>query len=208
MKIAIIGANGRAGSRILAEAKKRGHDVTAIVRNAAKLSGRSVPVIEKDVLSLTTADLAPFEAVVNAFGAPSSQSHLHLEVAGHLVSVLKGRAKPRLLIVGGAGSLLVDDKGTKLVATDDFPPAYLPTATAMNQELEFLKTVRDVNWTFLSPSAVFEPGEKTGKYRLGDEQLLVDAQGNSRISMEDYAIAMLDELEAGLHIRERFTVGY
>lgn len=209
MKLAIIGASGRAGSRILAEAKRRQHDVTAIVRDAGKLTDQSGLVLEKDVLTLTAGDLEYFDVIVNAFGTSSNQAHLHLEVAQHLVSLLKNKTKPRLLIVGGAGSLLVDDQGTKLVDTPDFPSAYLPTATAMNEELNYLKTTnQQVKWTFLSPSAVFEPGERTGKYRLGENHLLVDAQGQSRISMEDYAIAMVDEAENAKHIKKRVTIGY
>ncbi len=208
MKIAVIGATGRAGSRILTEAKKRRHDVTAIVRNAAKLIGSDIKSLEKDIFSLQSADLEPFDAVVNAFGTASSQNHLHLEVAKHLISLLKGKEKPRLLIVGGAGSLLVDDQGTQVHSTPDFPPAYLPTATAMGEELTFLRTVDDVNWTFFSPAAEFAPGKRTGQFRLGKDHLLIDAQGKSYISMEDYAIALVDELEHASHIRERFTIGY
>lgn len=208
MKIAVIGATGRAGARILTEAKNRQHDITAIVRNAAKLAAPDVKYIEKDILSLNSADLEPFDAVVNAFGATSSQKHLHMEVAKHLISILKGERKPRLLIVGGAGSLLVDDQGTKLYSTSDFPPEYLPIATAMGEVLVFLRTIDDVNWTFFSPAAEFEPGERTGQYRLGKDHLLINAQGRSRISMEDYAIALVDEIENANHVRERFTIGY
>jgi putative NADH-flavin reductase len=208
MKIAVIGATGRAGSRILTEAKNRQHDVTAIVRNAAKLADSDVKSLEKDIFSLQVADLEPFDAVVNAFGTDSSQNHLHLEVAKHLVSLLKGKEKPRLLIVGGAGSLLIDDQGTKVSSTPDFPPAYLPTATAMGEELVFLRTIDNVSWTFFSPAAEFGPGVRTGQFRLGKDHLLTDAQGQSHISMEDYAIALVDEIEHPNHIRERFTIGY
>ncbi|MCC5464606.1 NAD(P)-dependent oxidoreductase [Pelosinus baikalensis] len=208
MKIAVIGATGRAGSRILTEAKNRRHDVTAIVRNAAKLADSDTKSLEKDIFSLQAADLEPFDAVVNAFGTDSSQNHLHLEAAKHLVSLLKGKEKPRLLIVGGAGSLLVDDQGTKVSSTPNFPPAYLPTATAMGEELVFLRTIDNVNWTFFSPAAEFGPGERTGQFRLGKDHLLTDAQGQSHISMEDYAIALVDEIEHPYHIRERFTIGY
>lgn len=208
MKLAVIGATGRAGSRILAEAKRRQHDVTAIVRDTGKLTDQSVSVLEKDVLTLTEGDLEAFDVVVNAFGTSSSQAHLHLKVAQHLVLMLTDKIKPRLLIVGGAGSLLVDNQGTKLIHTPDFPISYLATAIAMSEELDYLNTVNQVNWTFLSPSAVFEPGARTGHYRLGENHLLTDAQGQSHISMEDYAIAMLDEIENAKHVQKRFTVGY
>lgn len=208
MKIAIIGATGRAGSRIASEALSRSHEVTAIVRNAAKVANPTLKVLEKDILSLTQNDLQPYDVVVNAFGAPRELHHLHLETAKHLISLLKNQEKPRLIIVGGAGSLLVDDKGTKLLHTPDFPDAYKITATAMSEELAFLQEVDDVNWTFLSPSAEFAPGERTGHYRLGETYLLVDEKGNSSISMEDYAIALVDEIEKPQHIKQRFTVGY
>lgn len=208
MKIAIIGATGRAGSRILLEALNRKHDVTAIVRDAAKIKNDVVKTLEKDIFSLSTSDLQAFDVVVSAFGTPRESHHLHLESAKHLTSILKNQDKPRLIIVGGAGSLLVDDKGTELCKTPDFPPEYNITATAMHEELNFLYNVIDVNWVFLSPSAEFAPGERTGHYRLGKDHLLVDKEGNSSISMEDYAIALLDEIEKPKHNKERFTVGY
>lgn len=208
MKIAIIGATGRAGSRITAEALSRNHEVTAIVRNAAKISNPAVKVVEKDILALNTADLQGYDAVVSAFGAPRELQHLHVETAKHLTALLKNLDKPRLIIVGGAGSLLVDDNKTELCATPDFPTEYKITATAMRDELLFLRGVSDVNWTFLSPSAEFAPGERTGRYRLSKDHLLTDNDGNSAISMEDYAIALVDELEQPRHIKQRFTVGY
>ncbi|MDU2064469.1 MAG: NAD(P)-dependent oxidoreductase [Sporomusaceae bacterium] len=208
MKIAVIGANGRVGSRIVSEALSRNHAVTAIVRKAATITNPKIQVIERDIFALTIQDLQGYDVVVSAFGAPQGPYELHVETAKHLTALLKNQEKPRLIIVGGAGSLLVDDHGTELCATPDFPEAYKPTATAMRDELVFLRSVDDVNWTFLSPSAVFAPGERTGTFRLGKDHLLLAADGNSSISMEDYAIALVDEIEKPQHIKQRFTVGY
>ncbi|MDU4960076.1 MAG: NAD(P)-dependent oxidoreductase [Sporomusaceae bacterium] len=207
MKIAIIGATGRAGSRIATEALNRGHEVTAIVRTASKVTHTDISIVEKDIFALTIKDLQGYDAVVNAFGAPKELHHLHMEVAEHLTSLLRNQA-PRLIIVGGASSLVVDEKGTVLYDTPDFPDGYKITAAAMKEELLFLRSIDDVNWTFLSPSAEFAPGERTGRYRLGKDHLLVDKAGNSAISMEDYAIALVDEIEHPQHIKQRFTVGY
>jgi uncharacterized protein len=208
LKIGIIGATGRVGSRVLAEARNRGHVVTAIVRNPAKLSGQHIAVINKDIFDLTEGDLAPFDVIVNAFGAPFDQAHLHMKVAEHLAALMRGKERPRLMVVGGAGSLAVDEGGTLLRDTPDFPPVFKSTALAQGEVLNLLRQESGINWTFLSPSALFEPGERTGKYRLGNNNLLIDAQGLSHISMEDYAIALVDEIEHPQHIRERFTVGY
>lgn len=208
MKIAVIGATGRVGSRVVAEALSRNHEVTAIVRNASKMINKDIKVIEKDIFALTTKDLSGYDVVVNAFGTPNESSHLYLESAQHLAAILKGLASPRLIIVGGASSLLIDDQGTALLYSPNFPEAYRITAEGMFKELEFLRTVQDVNWTFFSPAAEFAPGKRTGKFCLGKDNLLADKDGNSFISMEDYAIALVDEIEKPQHIKMRFTIAY
>jgi hypothetical protein len=208
MEIGIIGATGRVGSRVLAEARNRHHTVTAIVRDPAKLAEQQTAVIKKGIFELTVGDFAPFDVIVNAFGAPFGQEHLHMKVAEHLITLLKDKEHPRVVVVGGAGSLTVDDKGTLLLDTPDFPPEVKPTAAAQGEVLNRLRQENGVNWTFISPSALFAPGERKGKYRMGSDRLLIDAQGQSHISMEDYAIALIDEIENPQHIRERFTVGY
>ena len=208
MKIGIIGATGRVGTRVLAEARNRQHVVTAIVRDITKLADRQIAVVNKDIFALTADDLAPFDVIVNAFGAPFGQEYLHMKVAEHLIAQLQGKNSPRMVVVGGAGSLYVDDKGTLVMDTPNVPPEVRPTAAAQGQVLNRLKQDSGINWTFISPSALFAPGERTGKYRIGSDRLLIDAQGQSHISMEDYAIALVDELESPQHIRERFTVGY
>jgi len=208
MKIGIIGATGRVGSRVMAEAKNRHHEVTAIVRDPAKLAEQQTAVIKKDIFALTEGDISPFDVIVNAFGAPFGQEHMHMRVAEYLIPLLRGKERPRFVVVGGAGSLAVNDKGSLLLDMPDFPPAVKPTAAAQGEVLNFLRQERGVNWTFISPSALFAPGERKGTFRLGRDRLLVDDRGQSYISMEDYAIALVDEIENSKYIRERFTVGY
>lgn len=208
MKIGIIGATGRVGSRVLLEAKRHHHDVTAIVRNPTKLSDLQTNILNKDIFMLTEDDIVPFDVIVNAFGAPIGQEHMHIKVAEHLISLLHGKRRPKLVVVGGAGSLSVDDKGSLLLNTPEFPPEVKPTAVAQMEVLNILRRVDDFEWTFISPAAVFAPGERTGIFRLGKDHLLVDKQGVSHISMEDYAVALINEIENPEHINARFTVGY
>lgn len=208
MKIAIIGASGKAGQEIVKEAVLRGHEVTAIVRDASKLQDQSVQVIQKDVFELQAEDLKGFDAVVNAFGAPGGQEHLHIEAGQALIKALKGAPSTRLIVVGGAGSLFVDPAlTTRLYETPEFPAIYLETARSQGQNLVDLQQSEGVQWTFVSPSAFFDPaGKRTGKYTAGQDQLLVNSEGNSYISYADYAIAIIDELEQPKHQNRRFTV--
>ncbi|MBC1500579.1 NAD(P)-dependent oxidoreductase [Listeria weihenstephanensis] len=208
MKIGIIGATGRTGSRILTEARNRGHEVTAIVRNASKLSDSSLPAIEKDIFSLTKADVADFDVLVDAFSAPIEESDNHWKSIDHLITELNGTTNPRLIVVGGAASSLIDDKGTRVLDTVSFKEApYYATGAAQAIQLDHLKSDATFDWTFISPAGLFEPGERTGTYTTGKDELIVDAEGNSYISMEDYAIALVDEAENNKHPRARFTVG-
>ncbi|MCC3377433.1 NAD(P)-dependent oxidoreductase [Cohnella sp. REN36] len=204
MKIGIIGATGKAGRNILKEALIRGHDVTAIVRNASKLT-ENVPVLEKDALALTDADLTPFDVVVNAFGSLDNVS-LHVELGNRLTEALQG-SDTRLIVVGGAGSLFVGpDKKVRVVDTPDFPDFIKPLANAQGENLRMLQGTAGLKWTFVSPSAEFALGQRTGAYQSGQDHLLVNSQGRSYVSYEDYAIAVLDEIEQPKHIGERFTV--
>ena len=207
MKIAIVGATGKAGHLILVEALKRSHQVTAIVRDAGKVKDQ-VAIIEKDVFDLTRHDLADFDVVVDAFGTSPDKAEQHKTTLAHLSEILAGQ-KARLLVVGGAGSLYVDDKlSIRLIDTPEFPEAYKATASNMGAAFDQLKKRDDVKWTYVSPSAFFNPeGARTGAYVLGKDQLLVNAAGDSTVSYADYAVAMIDEAEAGKHIRERITVG-
>lgn len=206
MKIAVIGATGKAGAKIVEEALQRGLEVTAIVRDASKLQTQGVPVIEKEIASLQAEDVAAFDAVVNAFGAPAGAEHLHVELGNHLISIFAGLST-RLIVVGGAGSLYVDSElTTRLMDTPDFPALYLPTAQNQGRNLEDLKA-SDINWTFVSPAAFFDPeGRRSGSYTLGGEQLIVNEQQESYISYSDYAIAIVDEIVEPKHIKQRFSV--
>ncbi|MFS0840941.1 NAD(P)-dependent oxidoreductase [Paenibacillus sp. 1P03SA] len=207
MKIAIIGASGKAGSRILKEAQDRGHEVTAIVRDASKVSAEGTALLEKDVFSLTASDLKAFDIVVNAFGAAPGQEHLHVDAGNVLIEALKGAPETKLIVVGGAGSLFVDEaKTTRVLETPDFPAAYFATASNQGKNLEILQSTEGIRWTFVSPSAIFALGERTGQYRTGKDNLLVNSTGKSYVSYEDFAAAVLDEIEQPKHENERFTV--
>lgn len=207
MKIGIIGATGKAGSLILKEAVERGHEVTAIVRNAAKIQNQDIKVLEKDIFDLKSEDLKGFDVVVNAFNAAPGQEEKHIEAGKVLIDALKNLPQTRLLVVGGAGSLFTDESKTvRVLETPDFPAAYFPTASNMAKNLEDLQS-SGINWTYISPSAFFDPqGKRTGSYQKGKDQLLVNSKGESYISYPDYAIAMVDEIESPAHVNERFTV--
>lgn len=207
MKIAVIGAGGKAGKEIVMEALDRGHEVTAIVRDASKVAGSKAAVVEKDILALTAEDLQGYDAVVNAFGAPFGQEHLHVDAGNVLIEALKKAPGTRLVVVGGAGSLYVDEARTvKVVDTPGFPEFVKPTALNQSKNLEILQGTEGLRWTFVSPSANFAVGERRGAYEKGRDNLLVNSKGESYVSYADYAIAIVDELEKPQHIGERFTV--
>lgn len=208
MKIGIIGATGKAGNLILKEALKRGHGVTAIVRNSQKVENPDVPVLEKDVFSLGPEDLAPFDVVVNAFGVPPEKAEQHIEAGRLLINALKETPKTRLIVVGGAGSLFVDEaRTTRLAETPEFPEAFKSIASGQSQNLADLESSEGIQWTFLSPAAFFDPeGRRTGRYQKGDDGFIVNSKGKSYISYADYAIALVDEIESGEHKNKRFTV--
>lgn len=207
MKIGVIGASGKAGNLILKEALQRAHQVTAIVRDASKLSDKSVDVIEKNIFDLTSEDIKAFDVVVNAFGAPLGEEQAHVDAGHALIQALKG-TNTRAIIVGGAGSLYVDEnKSVKVIDTPDFPVAFKPTAKGQARNLKELQETTDITWTFISPSAVFDAeGKKTGSYQSGKDQLLVNSKSESYISYADFAIAVLDEIENPQHLNERFVV--
>lgn len=208
MKIGIIGATGKAGSLIVKEASERGHDVTVIVRNASKLASEKVAVLEKDVFDLKAEDLQVFDVVVNAFGAPAGQEHLHVDAGRVLIEAVKGAPDTRLIVVGGAGSLFVDEAQTvRLIETPEFPKEYFPTGSNQGKNLEDLQNADGIKWTFISPAAFFNPeGKRTGIYQKGKDNLIVNTKGDSYVSYADYAIAVLDEIENPQHINERFTL--
>jgi putative NADH-flavin reductase len=203
MNIALIGVSGRVGSRLLAELLRRGHHVTGIARDTGKLAGQPQLVLKNGDAN-QPAQLAPLlaghDAVVSALMFATSD-------AAALAAAIRQAGVKRWLVVGGAGSLEVAP-GRALLDAPDFPLAYRPEAEAGRRFLDALRSERELDWTFLSPSAEFVSGERTGRFRLGGDQLLTDASGRSWISMEDYAIAFVDELETPKHSRQRFTVGY
>lgn len=207
MKIGIIGASGKAGNLILKEAVERGHEVTAIIRDASKLVDQRVAILEKDIFALTAADLTVFDVVVNAFGAPLGEEQLHVDAGHALIEALKGSAT-RAIIVGGAGSLFVDaDKAMTVMETPDFPEIFKATAKGQGRNLQELQATTDLSWTFISPSAIFDAdGKRTGTYQTGHDHLLVNSKGDSYISYADYAMAVVDEIENPQYLNARFTV--
>lgn len=202
MKIALIGATGRVGSRLATELLARGHAVTGIALHPPSDQRPGITFVEADATkpSSLALHLVGHDAVISAVRFATSD-------VDALIAAVKSAGVNRLLVVGGAGSLEVAP-GKLLLDTDGFPEAFKTEARAGARFLDRLREEPDLDWTFLSPSADFAPGERTGHFQLGDDQLLRDAEGKSHISMEDFAIAMVDELETHAHSRRRFTVGY
>jgi len=212
MRIALFGATGRIGQRILQEALIRGHEVTAIIRNPARLSSTSPRLkrVKGDVLDPTrvAATVVGHEVVISAIGPGiDADPHVLVEAAHSLLAGLKEAGVKRLLVVGGSGSLEVSP-GTQFIDNPGFPIARKPIAMAQRDALEAYRRDATLDWTYVSPPASIEPGQRTGKYRTGGNQLVTDKQGRSFISMEDYAVALVDEVENPRFIRRRFTVAY
>jgi len=203
MKIAVIGASGNAGSRISAELARRGHNVTAIARNPEKIARQAtVTPTAGDVM-----DQAGLVRLLTGHDVAISSVHFLASDPVKLIGAAKESKVGRYLVVGGAGSLEVAP-GVRLVTTPGFPVAYKAEAEKGAAFLDLLRAEKELNWTFLSPSALFVAGERTGKFRLGTDQLLTAADGKSSISFEDFAVALADEIERPAHIRQRFTIGY
>ena len=202
-KIAIIGATGRAGSQLLEEALRRGHSVVAIARNPSALQGRDGVTVK----ALDAKDSAALQAAVTGCDAVLSAAHFSTIEPDAIIEPVKRAGVKRLLVVGGAGSLLLPS-GHRVIDSPDFPEAYKAEANAGVRFLDTLRQEPTLDWTFLSPSAEFVEGQRSGHYTLGKDHLLIGAEGKSWITFADYAIAMLDELEKPAHSRARFTVGY
>lgn len=201
-KIALIGASGNAGSRILKELSDRGHQVTAIARSPEKIASLPNVVAKKgDVF-----DQAGLSELLKGHDAVISSVHFTASDPATLIEAVRASGVQRYLVVGGAGSLEIAP-GQRVVDLPDFPAAYKAEATKGAEFLDILKQEKQLDWTFLSPSAEFVPGERTGKFRLGKDSLFSNDEG-SRISFEDYAIALVDEIEKPQHSRQRFTIGY
>jgi putative NADH-flavin reductase len=202
MKVALIGATGNAGSRILAELTRRDHTVTAIVRNPERVPAQANVIAKKgDVF-----EQAGLADLLTGHDAVISSIHFTASDPRKLIEAVRASGVRRYLVVGGAGSLEVAP-GLNLINAPNFPEEYRPEAAAGSVFLDLLRQEKELDWTFLSPSALFVPGERTGKFRLGKDQLLTNEQGSS-ISFEDLAVALVDELEEPSHSRQRFTVGY
>jgi len=203
MKIAVIGASGNAGSRITAELARRGHAVTAIARNPEKIAKlANVTAKQGDAHDRTA-----LAQLLAGHDAAISSIHFLASDPEKLIGAAKDAHVGRYLVVGGAGSLEVAP-GVRLVTTPTFPPQYKAEAESGAAFLDRLSQQKELNWTFLSPSALFTAGQRTAKFRLGTDQLLTDGTGKSWISFEDFAVALADEIERPAHIRKRFTVGY
>ena len=206
MRIAVVCANGKVGKMVVKESIDRGLDVTAIARGENQTATEQY--VRKDLFDLTAKDLAAYDVVVDAFGAwVEEELPLHSKSLMHLCDILSGTEK-RLVVVGGAGSLYVNPEHTAVVSDGpDFPAVFLPLAKAQGKALEDLRQRGDVAWTFISPAGDFQAdGERTGEYILAGEELTLNGRGESVISYADYAIAMVDEIVSGSHIRERISV--
>ncbi|MGE9293770.1 MAG: NAD(P)-dependent oxidoreductase [Puniceicoccales bacterium] len=200
--VALIGASGRVGTRILKELISRNHTVTGIARHPEK-------IVELDGVTPVEGDVHDTKALaelLKGHDAVISAVRFIDTDAKEFVQAVRDSGVKRYLVVGGAGSLEVAP-GQRLIDQPDFPEDYKPEAAKGAEFLDYLKTVKDLDWSFLSPSALFVPGERTGEFRLGKDQLLSNDDGSS-ISFEDFAIAMVDELEKPAHVQQRFTVGY
>lgn len=215
-KIVIFGASGMIGQRAAQEALSRGHEVTAAVRNPAKVTEQhpNLTVQAADVNDPAAVEkiIAGADAVISTVSPRTPGVDPKDQVAANIDSLLTalrslGDGAPYLVVVGGAGSLLIGS-GERLVDQPFFPDIYKPEALAHAAGLETLRGVSDVTWTYVSPAGVIQPGERTGTFRLGDDYLVADAEGNSNISAEDYAIVLIDEVEKREHAGRRFTAAY
>lgn len=213
MKIAVIGASGQIGAFIRDEALARGHQVTAIVRHPEKIPVQNprLHVVEADILKDKVDELVKgHDAVISAYNPGWKNPDMYNEqIEGYrrIISGVKESGIKRLLVVGGAGSLEVAP-GVQVLDTTSFSEQVKKGVLATREVLYMLREEKELEWTFLSPPTSIKPGERTGHYRVGKDQLLKNKEGESKISTPDYAVAMLDELENRQHIRERFTVAY
>ena len=207
MKVVLYGATGNSGQRILQELTNRGHQVTAVARDTSKVPSTAKAV--KDDLSNVdriTAVIAGADVVVSAYAPPQDNTDALVGVTERQVAAVKKAASSRLIVVGGAGLLEVAP-GVTLIASGYLPEAYLPIAKSHEKALGVLKA-SNINWTYFSPAGFFEPGQRTGKYRLVTTNLIANEKGDSRISFEDYAIALVDEIEKPAHERGQLSIGY
>lgn len=208
MKVVLFGASGMIGSRILQELIQRGHSVVAVVRNPEKLTVGKAAVVKGDVTNQASVASAAkgADAAISAYAPPQDNPQMVVAAAQALLAGLASADVKRVLVVGGAGSLEVAP-GVQLVDAPTFPAAWKGIALAHRDVLPLLKA-SNLDWSYFSPAAIIQPGERTGKFNVGGTSLVTDEKGESRISAEDYAVAAVDEIENPKHVREQFTVGY
>ncbi|MEV6276848.1 NAD(P)H-binding protein [Nocardia sp. NPDC051832] len=208
MRITVFGAAGAVGSRVVAEALTRGHEITAVVRDPARAAavpaGAQLAVGDASVPADVERLSAGADLVITATRPPAGSESALVDVTTALLRALAG-SPTRLLVVGGAATLTVPG-GATLHETPDFPAQLRGIAQACSDQLDLIRSATHTNWTYLSPPADLVPGHRTGTYRLGRDELLTNAAGISTISMEDFAVALLDEAERPAHHRTRFTV--
>jgi uncharacterized protein len=211
LKIALFGATGMIGSRIAVEAARRGHQVTALARNPERVPTdvANLKAAQADLLDATSvaAAVRGHDVVASAYAPPREDAGIVVTATRTLVEGVRAAGLKRLVVVGGAGSLEVAP-GTQLVDSEGFPDAYKAVALAHRDAFTFYRTLSDLDWTVFAPAAVIAPGERTGVFRTGADTLLADVSGNSHISVEDYAVAFVDELEQGRFIRKIATAAY
>jgi hypothetical protein len=207
MNVVLYGATGNSGSSILRELVGRGHRVTAVARDPSKLPA-TVTAVQDDLGSVDkiASIIAGADVVISAYAPPPGDTDALLGVTEREIQAVKMAGDARLIVVGGAGLLEVAP-GVSLIASGHLPEQYLPIAKSHQKALEILKK-SDVNWTYFSPGAYFVPGKRTGNFRLGTTELITDAKGDSRISFEDYAVALVDEMEKPAHERGQISIGY
>jgi hypothetical protein len=208
VNVILIGASGNAGSPILHELQSRNHNVTAVVRHPEKLSAgvnsRRDDLSDVDRIAEI---IRGADAVVSAYKPPPDDTDQIVHVTQRQIEAIRRLGSPRLVVVGGAASLEIAP-GLTALAAGVLPPEWVTIATSHSKALDLLRRCQ-INWTYFSPAAFFEPGQRTGKFRLGTNQLLTDENGKwSHISFEDYAVGLVDELEHPAHERSRFTIGY
>lgn len=210
MNITIFGATGKVGQALVREALNRGHDVTAVVRDASrlKIEHERLHAVEGNLLDPATVErnAKGREAVISAYGPKPGEEEELLEAARSLLEGVRRAGTKRLLVVGGAGSLLTDD-GVRLMDTPSFPEEWFPLAAA-HADAYVLYSRSDLDWTYLSPAAALEDGPRSGNFRIGIDRLITDELGGSRITIADLAAALVDELEDPYFVRSRFTVAY
>lgn len=213
MKIALIGATGYVGAPLLQEALNRGHQVTALVRHPEKLSAHpQLTALQADVhdASALAEQLRGHDIVISAFNPGWGVADIRQQfIAGSraIIAASKQAGVKRLLVVGGAGSLYVAP-GLQLIDTPDFPDAYKEGAEGARQALDMLRSEQELEWTFVSPAALLVPGPRTGKFRLGNDELLMNGDEPGSISVADLAVALIDEAQQPQHVRQRFTLAY